>query len=84
MQVLASDIKVIFLGCVLSKLSLIGNLSQEIEFLRNIEQKSETLIKEILAQQLPLINGNEAAQQTLQADQPPPAFSTTLCQQRLW
>jgi adenine-specific DNA methylase len=53
MPVLAGDIKVIFLGCVLSKLSLISNLSQEIEFLQNIERKSETLIKEILAYQLP-------------------------------
>jgi putative DNA methylase len=49
MQVSAADVKVIFLGCVLSKLSLIGNLAQEIEFLQSLEQKADTLIREILA-----------------------------------
>ncbi len=49
MPVSAGDVKVIFLGCVLSKLSLIGDLPQEIEFLRSIEQKADTLIGEILA-----------------------------------
>lgn len=48
MQVSAGDIKVIFLGSVLSKLSVIGDLPQEIEFLQNIEQQSETLMREVL------------------------------------
>jgi len=46
-QVSESDIKVIFLGSVLSKLSLIGDISKEIEFLATIERQSETFIKEI-------------------------------------
>ncbi len=47
MQVSKGDVKVVFLGSVLSKLSIIGSLTQELEFLENIEQQSETLIKKI-------------------------------------
>jgi hypothetical protein len=49
MQVSAGDVKVIFLGCVLSKLSLFGDLPQEVEFLQSIEQKADTLIRDVLA-----------------------------------
>ncbi len=47
-QVSTSDAKVILLGCMLSKLSLLGDLSQEIEFLQNIEPEVNVFASEIM------------------------------------
>jgi adenine-specific DNA methylase len=49
MRVSAGDVKVIFLGCVLSKLFLLRDVPREVEFLQSIEQTANALIKEALA-----------------------------------
>ncbi len=52
MRVSMGDIKVIFLGCILAKLYLIGDVAQEIKFLQSIEQKSEIIIRETFEEEL--------------------------------
>jgi len=44
----AGDVKVIFLGCVLAKLSEIGCLEEEIEFLKSIEQRTDGFVQEVM------------------------------------
>ncbi len=50
MKVSLGDVKIILMGCVLSKLSKIGNLSQEIVMLYETEHEVDSLAQELMKQ----------------------------------
>ena len=49
MKVSIGDVKIILMGCVLSRLSKIGNLPQELATLHEVEHKIDLLAQEIMA-----------------------------------
>jgi hypothetical protein len=50
-QVSSSDVWVILMGCLLSKLSAIGNLSKELSFILDFESKADQFAQEFANQQ---------------------------------
>jgi hypothetical protein len=49
MKVSTGDVKIILMGCVLSRLSKMGNLPQELTTLHEVEHKIDLLAQEIMA-----------------------------------